>query len=185
MENSKLKHGLVKPSDGFSRLEYKPLPRRPSLDERVMKIDEKDFIGMNRLLMNIKSTGVDEKNNYNISPQGIPVDKSKTPNQIQSTTEVSRKDKIYAQQRRGTMDGFKRQEKMMSERTKGDEWSQNQTKDQDLGSLAMRKASDNYGKFTKKGQSTKMSISDLWGNSQYRDIMRYSKLGKTGTVFLV
>jgi hypothetical protein len=185
MKNSKSKHRLVKPSDGFSRLEYKPLPRRPSLDERVMKIDEKDIIGMNRLFMNIKSTGVDEQQNNNISPQDNPVDKSRPPNQIHSTTAVSRTEKIYAQQRRGTMEGFKRQEKMMSEKTKGDEWSQNQTKDQDLGSLAMRKASDNYGKFTKKGKSTKMSISDLWGNSQYRDIMRYSKLGKTGTVFLV
>jgi hypothetical protein len=185
MENLKSKHRLVKPSDGFPRLEYKPLPRRPSLDEKVMNIDEKDVIGMNRLLMNIKSTSIYEQQNYNLYPQGYPVGNSRTPNQVQPTTEVSRTDKIYAQQRRGTMDGFKRQEKMMSERTKGDEWSQNHTKDQDLGSLAMRKASDNYGKFTKKGQSTKMSISDLWGNSQYRDIMRYSKLGKTGTVFLV
>jgi hypothetical protein len=125
MKNSKSKHRLVKPSDDFSRLEYKPLPRRPSLDERVMKIDEKDVIAMNRLFMNIKSTGVDKQQNYKISPQDNPVDKSTTPKQMHSTTEVSRTDKIYAQQRRGTMDGFKRQEKMMSERTKGDEWSQN------------------------------------------------------------
>lgn len=185
MKNSKSKHRLVKPSDGFSRLDYKPLPRRPSLDEKVMQIDEKDVIGMNRLLMNIKSASIHEQQNDNLSPQGNPVDNSRTPNQIQPTTEVSRTDKIYAQQRRGTMDGFKRQQKMMNETTKGDTWSQNQTKDQDLGSLAMRKAGDNYGKFTKKGQTTKMSISDLWGSSQYREIMRFSKLGKTGTVFLV